>query len=140
MKFQKGGYVSLTNYFKVLESGKDSLLVEDRDGETFELVGEKVLNQLFKCDSFDKTIKTTKQEIVEKLQGARSNIFTVKFKKADGEDRVLVGYLHSVDSFLGRTNVIDVQVPADDKTKGHRLIDNRNIEWLIIDNTKYTTK
>jgi hypothetical protein len=55
-----------------------------------------------------------------------------------GEERTLVGHLIEVEQKMGRSLVIDLEVPSDQ----HRLrqVDHRTIDWLILKNVKYIVK
>ncbi len=56
-----------------------------------------------------------------------------------GEERTLVGHLVNAEPMLGRSQVIDLQLPPD---TGHRLrlVDHRTINWLIFEGIKYNVK
>ena len=55
-----------------------------------------------------------------------------------GETRTLVGYLVETESKLGRSNVIDLEIPTN-QHRG-RLVDHRSINWIILKNKKYILK
>jgi hypothetical protein len=130
-------YVSFTQYLKVKSKGKDSIIVENHLGATLEIDGVDLIETLDSAGQYKETIKVSKHEMVDKLQGAKDKVFTIKFQKTDGSDRVLTGHLHGIEGNLGRTSVIDLEIPVDDKTRGLRLIDNRQIEWLVLDGVMY---
>ena len=55
-----------------------------------------------------------------------------------GEERTLVGHLLQSEPKLGRSQVIDLEVPLGENRI--RLIDHRTINWLILKNVKYIVK
>ncbi len=58
-------------------------------------------------------------------------------KGVKGESRTLIGYLVKVEPKMGRSQVIDLQAPAE---RRYRLVDHRTVNWLIHKNVKYVTK
>lgn len=56
----------------------------------------------------------------------------------NGESRELVGYLKESEPFMGRSSVIDLNIPHDQYRT--RLIDHRTLEELIMNNVKYVLK
>jgi hypothetical protein len=143
-KIKEGEMLSFTNYYKVLEHNVDQLKVVDlRSKVTVIISGESLIELLKSNDYYEKTVVVTKAEMVDALLGAGQTVFTVGFKKADGSDRVMIACNPKAETNLGRTQVVDLEVidkdPAD-KTKGIRLIDNRTIEFLVLDKVRYNLK
>lgn len=137
-KLKVGEKISYTDYFTVNDITKDSISVLDKESRAIYITGKKLIESKFYSNSqFNKTMKIGKNELAQKLLNTGDKIFTVCFTKANNEKRILIGHFHSAEPFLGRTNVIDLEVASTDKTKGHRLIDNRTIQWLVTDNIKY---
>jgi len=85
------------------------------------------------------TQKVSKTKAAELLINAKKeDVFTVRFKKADGRKRTLVGTLHNTENHMGRSNVIDHQVYGGGSQI--RQVDHRTIEWLILRGTRYQVK
>ena len=137
-QLQAGERVSMTDYFTVKEVRPNAVVVTDSEGSDITFHGKDLVENKFVSNSqYGKTIKCGKHELVEKLNNSRDRIFTVCFTKKDGSERILTGHLESIEPHLGRTNVIDLEVPANDRTQGRRQVDNRTIKWLVLDNTRY---
>jgi len=132
-----GEFLSFTQYLKVLSKTKDSITVNNQYGEELEICGVDLIETLHSAGQFSKTVKASKHEMVEALQHAKDKVFTVCFIKADKSERILVGHLNSIEAHLGRTQVVDLEVPVGDRTEGLRLVDNREIKWVVLDGTKY---
>lgn len=84
-------------------------------------------------------------EIVEKLDEAwAGDLSPAKKKKLvkqvmTGDQRTLVGFLVNCEPTLGRSRVVDLDLPRDapDRT---RLVDHRSIESIVIERVKYVVK
>jgi hypothetical protein len=70
------------------------------------------------------------------LTNAGYKPFTVRFKKKGGEWRTLRGRFVAHEMLLGRSRVEDLDEPETKKRL--KQVDHRTIEWLILDNVKYT--
>ncbi len=53
-----------------------------------------------------------------------------------GEERTLVGYKTNTENDLGRSNVVDLELPITEKNR-LRQVDHRSINWLITKNVKF---
>lgn len=110
---------------------------------------EQVGNHIFTVN-FHKQVK--EKNVREKLLNAinlendsslsKAEI-TKTFKKVSksllqGEERTLIGYLLKVEPKVGRSTVIDLELPTDKYRI--RQVDHRTINWLIIKNVKYLVK
>lgn len=58
-------------------------------------------------------------------------------KGVKGELRTLIGYLVQTEPKMGRSQVIDLEAPPNQR---YRLVDHRTINWLILKNVKYVAK
>lgn len=56
----------------------------------------------------------------------------------EGEQRTLIGHLYSIEPEMGRSQVVDLEIPRG--TYRIRLVDHRTINWLILKNVKYVVK
>ena len=55
----------------------------------------------------------------------------------EGEERTLVGYLVKSEAGLGRSRVVDLKAPGDNR---ERLVDHRTIISIIIDGVRYVRR
>lgn len=82
--------------------------------------------------------KIDEKTATDKLTNAKADDF--KNPKAlakdllTGKETTIVGRLSNSDNKLGRSLVVDLM------QKGYRQVDHRTINWLIINNVKYTVK
>ena len=110
---------------------------------------ERAGNHIFTVN-FYKQVKTTdiQEKLLQAIQSDKSNSLTeaeiIKaFKKVsktllEGEERTLIGYLSKVEPKVGRSTVIDLELPKDKYRI--RQVDHRTINWLILKNIKYVVK
>lgn len=140
-KTQKGDMISFTNFAKIVSVDKNgnSITVEDTNGDVFDIQGKDLIQKADSAGQFAKQEKVNKKEMAETLLNARDSVFTVHFEKADGNMRTLVGRLLESENLMGRSNVIDLELPSHEKNK-MRQVDHRTIEWMILRGIKYTTK
>lgn len=100
--------------------------------------------------SFNKQVKEADvvKEILDAYEGSTPKTIETAIKKAvkrgmNGEERVLVGYHTGVQDDFGRVSAIDMNV-VKDTTKAFntqlRLVDPREINYLIVRGVKYTVK
>jgi hypothetical protein len=146
-KFQEGEMLSFTNYFKVVQQNSDSLIVSEvKNSNKTELItieGKDLLAQLVSADYYESTIKLTKAQMIDTLLAAGDKVVTVNFTKQDGTIRTLRGTNPIPEVNLGRTQIIDLEVlekNPQDKTRGIRLVDNRAINFVVLENVMYITK
>lgn len=87
-------------------------------------------------------------EITEAYGNSTPKEFETKLKKAvkkalQGEERVLIGKHNGAIDEFGRIHVTDMAI-AKDATKAYdvrqRLVDPRTIQWVIVDDVKYSIK
>jgi hypothetical protein len=88
--------------------------------------------------TYTTTIELNLGEVIEKLQHNKS-IYEVKFIDTKGDEKMIRGYTIGPDENFGYTKCVDLdKVSATDK--GIRNINNRGIQYLILNNTKYIVK
>lgn len=94
--------------------------------------------------SFNKQVKAVDvvKEIKDAYDKSTPSEFETKLKKAvnkglEGEERVLTGYHNGTQDEFGRVSAVDMNI-----TEGHnvRLVDPRNLNYLILKGTKYIVK
>lgn len=100
--------------------------------------------------SFNKQVKPEDvvKEIMESYEGSTPKTIEAAIKKAvkkglAGEERVLVGYHTGVQDDFGRVSAIDMNIakdPSKDYNTALRLVDPRQLNYLILRGTKYVVK
>jgi hypothetical protein len=135
-----GDLVAITFWTKVNKvNGQYDLLVEDLyTGNQFQLKGKEVVEATLSGDDFTKTEKLTKTDMAAKLTTLFNKPFTVNYDKEKGENRTLRGKLLNPEPLLGRSYVEDLDIPLGEHRT--RLVDHRNIYWLICEGTKFVVK
>lgn len=120
---------------------------------------QKPFTVCFKKQDSKKTVKSYNEEIDKQVQDALALIDkakknkksmsdaykeAVKFIQAnpikdtiEGEMRVLRGYKIQFSSNDGKYDVIDIDLPNDDKSNQIRQVNVNNISYLILDDIKY---
>ena len=139
-KIVVGEKFSLISYFEAvsLDKSSNTLTVKDQEGNVIDIIGKDLIENRLNSDAqFFKTVEASKSEMAKLLESSNGKIFTVNFIKQSGEERILRGYYISNEPYLGRTKVCDLEVDTNDKTKGIRLIDNRTIKFIVINDIKY---
>jgi hypothetical protein len=137
---KEGEYLSFTQYLKVNSKTKDSIIVTNQFDQQLEITGIDLIESLNSAGQHNQVKIAGKNEIIDILHSAKDKVFTVNFIKADNSERTLIGRLYNIESQMGRTNVVDLEVTKVDKTFGIRQIDNRQINWIVLNSTKYVTK
>lgn len=87
--------------------------------------------------------KEAAQGVAEAVEGASIKDVQKAIEKAmksalSGEERVLVGHLVSTEPKMGRSTVVDLEIPQGKHRL--RLVDHRTVEWLILRGVKYVVK
>lgn len=172
---KKGDWLSRISFMKVSNNGYINSSVINEDGLEWS-IANSIISQECYSTHFDSEVEMTKTELAEKLLECRDAIIVVNFNKqatvADikakikslaaagststkdlesilkGEERTLTGYVIGSEPVLGRSHVIDLDipkevVPAKDGTeydKRMRQVDHRSLNWLIYKNVKYVLK
>lgn len=131
--------ISFTQYLKVVKINKkeESITVEDRNGNPIHIGGKDLIESMYSNSQYNETQKVGKHELAGVLQTAGDKIFTICFTKSDKTERILTGHFLGIEPNLGRTKVLDLNIDPKDPTKGIRLVDNREIKWVVIDDTRY---
>ena len=140
-KVQANHIMAIVHFVKVKSvNGGQRMQVNNLDlldDSEFGVQGAPLIQQCFSSDLFASVERKTKTEIATILSRSFNRPFTVCFEKKDGEMRILRGRLIDSDPTLGYTDVEDLDKPIGDR---YRQVDNRNIDWLIVDNVKYELK
>lgn len=139
-KVKVGDVMAITHYVKVqrVDPGNKLVLEDLNTGGKFMLEGKDLIEQSASADQYATEKKVTKTEAAEILVASHNTVFTVCFTKADGEKRVLRGSLVSTEPLLGRSYCLDRDIPRGEHSL--RQADHRSIEYLIVNNVKYTVK
>jgi hypothetical protein len=135
---KKGDIMALVYWVQVDNAYPNSMSVHHIDNkEPFNVNGNSLIEKCYSADVFESTTKITKTQMAEKLTVSWNKPFTVVFTKQDGEKRVLRGKLVAPEPLLGRSQVHDLDVTDGSPL---RLVDHRTLEFLIVDNVRYTLK
>jgi hypothetical protein len=106
----------------------------DTEGREFYIEDSSMFtNYCTNSSTFNQEIKTTLGTIINVLQHTK-NVFEVNFLKINKEERTIRGYFVSADEDFGYSKVFDL----DSKTI--KNVNNRKIQYLIVNNTKYTVE
>jgi hypothetical protein len=113
--------------------------------ELLEQAGDQVFTvnfnkQVKEKELRDKLLEALKNENGEYLtyQEIEKALKKISKDAIEGEERTLVGYLLKVEQRMGRSSVIDLDIPLNQHRI--RLIDHRTLNWLILKNVKYVVK
>ena len=161
-KLAVGNWFSGTSYYRANKIDGDT--VQARCESKDITVSKDIMEYEMSCaDVFATEEKLALTKVAEALSSANSKCFTVcfntkidekiaseKLSKAtaadlnnvksfakdllSGKETTIVGRLSNSDNKLGRSLVVDIA------SKGYRQVDHRTINWLIINNVKYTVK
>lgn len=138
MKHQQNDLIAIIHYAKINSYIGSKISVTDVDSNTkFDIIGKDLHDKLLSADQFSEEKKVTKTEAAELLVNSRNVPFTVCFLKADKTERKLRGRLVSPEPLLGRSHVEDLDVTEKHKL---RLVDHREILWIIVSGVKYVVK
>jgi len=138
-QIQVNDLLAITHYTKVerVSYNYDILTVRDVDeGKMFEIRGTDLIKSCLSADRFVETKQVKKTELAQKLSTSFNVPFTVCFTKKGGEERVLRGRLVNPEPLMGRSYCEDLN-ESDDRL---RLVDHRNLKWLIVEGTKWELK
>jgi hypothetical protein len=100
--------------------------------------------------SFNKKVKPedVSKEIMGAYEGSTPKTMEAAIKKAvknalNGEERVLVGYHNGIQDDFGRVSAVDMNIekdPSKDYNSALRLVDPRELNYLILKGKKYVVK
>lgn len=100
--------------------------------------------------SFNKQVKEADvvKEILDAYEGSTPKAMGEAVKRAvkrglNGEERVLIGYHTGIQDEFGRVSAIDMNIEKDPKKEYNtalRLVDPREINFIILKGTKYIVK
>ena len=163
-----GTKASEVQYYTVEKIKGDQIQLINEAGQRI-VLNDKYVEECLTCaDQFSSTEKITKTALAEKFLSSVNTVMTVNFTKQlteegvietlrtargtdkekakkilAGEERTLTGRLVSPElNDLGYASVIDMEIPKSDGAYDKRLrnINPRNINWLVVNNTKYQAK
>ena len=105
--------------------------------EALESAGDSVFTVVFDKKISQKDIVSTLQELDE-IPDKKTELNKLAKSMLAGSERRLVGYLASTEPKMGRSTVVDLEVP----TNKHRLrlVDHRTVKELILRNVRYVLK
>jgi len=148
-KLSRGDYLSRVSFMQVQAGSTQhgGFTVANEDGFVWG-IGSNIIKEECYSTQYKEEVKTPKTGIAEILMNANDAIIQVCFDKANGDERILTGYVIGAEVVLGRTIAIDIEKPKvirkgkDDKEfdERQRLVDHRTLKWLIYKNVKYFVK
>ncbi len=139
-RVRPGHLIAFVHYARVVgvEDGGERLHVEDLDtGQKFDINGRSLVEAAHSPDQHASTVKATKTEMAERLVSAFGRPIAVCFTKQTGEERILRGRLDAPEPLLGRSRVEDLDQPPGHR---YRLVDHRELKWLVVDGVRYELK
>ncbi len=138
-ELQIGDKLSTTVYYTVRAKLAGKVQVVDETGATLTISNPIIERESFTATQFDEEEKVSRTVLVHKLQHAGDTLFQAKFKKKNGEERVLIGRRvpGSDDTCFGRTEALE---NLDGARPQKRQIDHRTLEEVTIRNKKYKIK
>lgn len=147
-KIKKGELLCFTYYVEVANANPpwqrmnttiqvDNLYSEKPQRITVE--GASLIENCFSADQFEsEVICNSKNEVAEKLIHSGIKVFTIHYRKRDKEMRTLRGKYAGQDGVMGQSWVEDLEIPFGENRI--RLVDHRDIHWIIIGGVKYIYK
>lgn len=145
-KLKQGHYYSRISYGKIEHESSTGYRLRNEQGFSWSVGKEVLENEIVNSsDSFEEEIKVPKTELARIfVEETGDRIFTVCFeKKTNGEERVLRGRRKRLYSYLGMSDVIDMELeddPEKDYDTRMRKVHHDGLRWLILDNVKYIKK
>lgn len=170
MEIKEGLILSETQFYKVAKVVGDKVQLTNDEGTNIVVDKNYIEKCTNSADNVVKTEKVNKTQLAEKFLSSSRTALTVCYTKqvdpkdvaskivgitteaqakvvakslVQGEERVMKGrHYHSVDDF-GRVHFIDMEIEKDSSKSydvRQRLVDPRDIKWLIVDNVKYVRK
>jgi len=134
-----GDKLSTTVYYTVRAKQPGKTQVVDETGSTLWISNSIIERESFTAVQHDEEEKVSRTKLVQTLQHAGDTLFRVKFKKKNGEERVLIGRRvpGSDDTCFGRTEALE---SLDGIRPQKRQIDHRTLEEVTIRNKKFKLK
>ncbi|MEM9452746.1 MAG: hypothetical protein AAGF11_01120 [Myxococcota bacterium] len=127
-QFDKKVEVTRTQICEILENAGDSIFTVNFNKQLKE---KDVLTEILAA------IEEDEGGSGEVSKALKTKINAAIKKGVKGELRTLIGYLIKTEAKMGRSQVIDLEAPAN---RRYRLVDHRTINWLILKNVKYVAK
>ncbi len=136
---QPGDKLSRISYLTVRSVRGNNVEVVNEAGNSWSIGKSIVEDECFTATQSDEEEKVSRTKLVEILQHAGDTLFRAKFKKKNGEERVLIGRRvpGSDDTCFGRTNALE---SLDGRPPQKRQIDHRTLEEVTIRNKRFKLK
>lgn len=134
-----GDKLSTTVYYTVRAKQPGKVQVIDETGSTLWISNSIIERESFTAVQHVEEENVSRTKLVETLQHAGDTLFRAKFKKKNGEERVLIGRRvpGSDDTCFGRTNALE---SLDGRPPQKRQIDHRTLEEVTIRNKRFKLK
>jgi len=110
--------------------------------KTWNIDRDILANECYDTHSTGEPKEVTRTEMVEMLlDRIQGRVFEAKFKKQNGEERVMSGVVKFPERHFGRTVVKELVAHSDGELKPQeRQLDHRTIEEITFAGTKYTVR
>lgn len=169
-KLKEGEKLSETQYYKVIKIKGDKVQIKNGLGQDVVVDKNYVENCLISGEQFTEEKTLTKTELAKLFLENPNVVFTVSFNKQvkpedvtkeimgayerstvktmetavkkavkaalNGQERILTGYHTGVQDDFGRVSAMDMNIDKDPM----RLVDPRQLNYLIIKGVKYNVK
>jgi hypothetical protein len=138
---ETGQWVSRVSYMKVVNlpiPRTSNIRVENKMGKSWTIAPEILNWECYGADYFTETFEVTRTDLAHILHNAHEHVFKVRFTKKTGEERVMVGHLVEGEELMGRAQVYDLEVPANQHAL--RQVDYRTLEEIIYKGVRYVLK
>lgn len=144
-KVKKDHILAMIDFVKVNSASPNSMTVTNVDtGLQFEVNGHQLIQACLSADVFETEEKVTMTRLAEEVISSYNIPITVCFDKQPDkktgkvEERIMRCRLIRPEPLLGRSLVIDLDLPANEHRE--RQLDHRTLKWLIKNGTKFVKK
>ena len=134
-----GENLSTTVYYTVRAKQSGKVQVADETGSTIWISNSIIERESFTATQFEEEETVSRTKLVQTLQHAGDTLFKVKFKKKNGDERILIGRRvpGSNDTCFGRTEALE---SLDGRPPQKRQVDHRTLEEVTIRNKRFKLK
>lgn len=166
-KLKSGQFMSRVSYIKVTSNVAGVVQVKNEQGVEWGIGKDIVEAECYSAHEYTTTIPLTRTELVDRFNSIGNAVYTANFnkqpkvedafdaiandgelkpnkvirkllaEKMKGEERTLIGYTISRDISLGRSMVVELDNPPEDRI---RQVDHRSLNWFICMGTRYEVK
>ena len=136
------GMVLSRNTEYVVRAVNGSSITISNGRKTWNIDRDILANECYDTHATGEVKEVTRTEMVELLlDNIQGRVFEAKFKKQNGEERVMRGVVKYPERHFGRTVVKEIITQADGDLKHQeRQLDHRTIEEITFAGTKYIVR